>query len=68
MLRVVPHVAKRDVLQPLFVDGNDGLAESTRQAKRMIFRTYVLPDPIARVPLHQVTEEDVRRFREQGIV
>ena len=52
-----------DTLLPLYVDGNDGIAEGTRAAKRMIFRAYVLPDRVARLPMGQVTQEDVRRFQ-----
>jgi integrase len=51
-----------DTLLPLFVDGDENLAESTRAAKRSIFRARVLPDPLARLPVHRVSEEDVRRF------
>src|SRR4051794_20796434 len=51
-----------DTLQPLFVDGNEELSEGTREAKRMIFATYVLSDRLALLPLHHVTEEEVRRF------
>jgi len=52
-----------DTLLPLYVDGNDGLAHGTRAAKRMIFGAYVIPDPLARVPMAQVTQEDLRRFQ-----
>lgn len=52
-----------DTLCPLFVEGNDDLSDGTRASKCMIFRSYVLPDPIARLPMHRVTEEDVRHFQ-----
>jgi integrase len=52
-----------DTLRPVYVDGNEAIAESTREAKRMIFRAYVLPDAIAQLPLASISEEDVRRFR-----
>jgi hypothetical protein len=52
-----------DTLRPLYLDGNDRLAEGTRLAKHMIFRTYVLPDPIARLPLARVSHDDARRFQ-----
>src|SRR5687767_4580313 len=40
-----------DTLGPLYVDANDALAPGTRDSKHMIFRTYILPDPIARLPI-----------------
>jgi integrase len=52
-----------ETLLPLHVDGNQELAEGTRESKRMIFRAYVLPDEIASLPLIAVTNEDVRRFQ-----
>jgi integrase len=52
-----------DTLEPLHVTGNERLAENTRQSKRMIFRRHLLTDPIARVPLTQVSSDDVRRLQ-----
>jgi hypothetical protein len=52
-----------DTLCPLFVDANDRLADGTRAAKKMIFRHYVLQDPLTRLPLDRVTEEDIRRLQ-----
>jgi integrase len=52
-----------DTLLPLYVVANERLSDGTRHAKRMIFTAYILPDPIARLPMGQVTQEDVRRFQ-----